>query len=255
MSTKKQQSRFPTEIVDLPSKGLLYPEGHALRDGKVEVKYMTAKEEDILTSIGLIEKGLVIDELLKSLVQTKFNFGDITIGDKNAVMLSARILGYGKEYVCDVTCPNCSAKEETTFDLTTFKYKEIDEKLYGAENKFEFELPNSKRKIEYKILTQSDEQAIEAELDGIKKAGIAVTPEITTRLRYQILSVDGETAKEKINNFINNEFFALDSKAFRDNYVKMMPDVDFESGYLCNECNWTGKVALPISTNFFWPSR
>ena len=118
-----------------------------------------------------------------------------------------------------------------------------------------FKLPNSGREIEYKILTQSDEKAIDSELDGVKKAGIAITPEITTRLRYQILSVDGEANKEKINNFINNEFFALDSKAFRDNYVKMMPDVDFESGYLCNECTWTGKVALPISTNFFWPSR
>ena len=255
MSTKKQTGRFPTETIDLPSKGLLYPEGHALKEGKIEIKYMTAREEDILTSSNLIDKGIVIDELLRSLVQTKVNFGDIVIGDKNAIMLAARIFGYGKEYVCDVYCPECSAKEETTFDLTTFDYKEIDDKLYSEGNKFEFILPNSERKLEFKMLTQKDEKAIDKELARVKKTGLGVSPEITTRLRYQIISVDGDSKPETITNFINNEFFALDSKAFRAHYVEMMPDVDFESGYLCNACGWTGEIGLPITTNFFWPSR
>jgi len=255
MSEKKQKSKFPTEIVDLPSKGLIYPEGHPLKDGKIEMKYMTAKEEDILTSQNLIEKGIVIDQLLKSLIQTKFNFNEIAIGDKNAVMLAARIFGYGKDYVCDVTCGECSEVEETTFDLTTFKYKEIDEKQYNSENKFEFTLPNSERTIAFRLLTQKDEQAIDKELKRVKKTGINISPEVTTRLRYQIISVDGETDPEFINNFINNEFFALDSKAFRNHYVEISPDVDFESGYYCEKCGWTGEVSLPISTNFFWPSR
>tara|TARA_B100000131_G_scaffold317344_1_gene359181 strand:+ start:1168 stop:1935 length:768 start_codon:yes stop_codon:yes gene_type:complete len=255
MSTKKTESRFPTEIVDLPSKGLLYPEGHPLSEGKVEVKYMTAKEEDILTSMNLIEKGIVIDELLKSLIITKFDYGDLLIGDKNAIMLSARILGYGKDYQVEVTCGACGEKEDTPFDLTGYPYKEVDESQFNSDNQFKFKLPNSEREVEFKLLTHADEHAITEELDRMKKAGMQATGEITTRLRYQLLSVDGNTDKEFINNFINNEFFALDSRAFREHVVSITPDVDFTSYFICESCKNTDEIQLPITANFFWPSR
>ena len=109
---KAEKPKFPSEIVELPSKGLLYPEGHPLSEGTIEIKYMTAREEDILTSANLIQKGVVVDELLKSIIVTDVPYNDLLIGDKNAVMLSARIFGYGNDFECDVTCPSCSAIEK-----------------------------------------------------------------------------------------------------------------------------------------------
>jgi len=255
MSTSKNESRFPTEVVDLPSKGLVYPEGHPLSSGKVEIKYMTAKEEDILTSLSLIQDGSVIDELLKSVVVTKVDFNDIVIGDKNAIMLATRILGYGKEYKAEITCKACGEKEDTDFDLTLYKYKEIDESKFSKGNKFEYDLPNSGRKLEFKLLTQGDETKILEEIDRQRKAGIKAVGEITTRLRYQLISVDGDDDPKKINNFINNEFFAVDSRAFRENYGNISPDVDFTTYFVCAKCKETDEVELPIQTNFFWPSR
>ena len=227
------QSKFPTEMVDLPSQGLLYPEGHPLSSGKIELKYMTAREEDILTSANLIEKGVVIDQLLKSLIVTKVDYGDIFIGDKNAIMLATRILGYGKEYKAEITCRACGEKEDTDFDLSHYKYKEIDESKFSQGNKFEFELPNSKRKLEFKLLTQGDEKEVLKEIERQRSAGIRAVGEITSRLRYQLISVDGDNSPETINNFINNEFFAVDSRAFREHYANISPDVDFTTYFIC----------------------
>ena len=103
------EQKFPSEVIDLPSEGKLYPEGHPLKDGKIEIKYMTAKEEDILTSQNLIKKGVVIDRLIDSLILTDgVKQDDLVLGDKNAVMVAARILAYGPEYACEVTNPNTS---------------------------------------------------------------------------------------------------------------------------------------------------
>jgi hypothetical protein len=253
---QSNESRFPTEFVDLPSKGLVYPEGHPLREGRIEIKYMTAKEEDILTSQNLIQKGIVIDELLKSLIKTKVDFNDIVIGDKNAVMLASRILGYGKQYVVDITCPSCAKSEETDFDLTSFEYKEIDEDFFKDSNGvYKFTLPNAEREIEFRFLTQKDESDIDIELSAVEKAGIIVSPEVTSRLRRQIVSVDGNDDQEFIKSFINNEFFALDSRAFREYYSDKIPDVNFDANWKCDSCQWMGPVDLPVTVNFFWPSR
>ena len=248
--------KFPTEIVDLPSKGLLYPEGHPLSGGTVELKYMTAREEDILSSANLIRKGVVIDELLKSLVVSDVNFNDILVGDKNAIMVNARIFGYGKQYKSDVTCPKCGAVEkDCEFDLTSIGYKEIDDKVYNRKNEFEYELPNSQRKIVFKMLNQGDEVAITKDIEAVSKHVNNVTPEITTRLRYQIISVDGNKDKSFINNFIQNEFFAVDSRAYREHYASIQPDVDLDFMHSCPSCGEQSIADVPISVNFFWPSQ
>ena len=97
---------FPTEIIDLPSKGKVYPQGHPLSKGTIEIKYMTAKEEDILASQNLIRKGVVLDKLFESVVvQEGVQTGDILIGDKNAILLATRILGYGAQYDVEVNDP------------------------------------------------------------------------------------------------------------------------------------------------------
>ncbi len=140
--------KFPTEIVELPSKGLLYPEGHPLSSGTVEMKYMTAKEEDILTNMSYIKQGVVIDKLLQSLLVTSFPYDDLLIGDKNAIMVAARVLGYGKDY------PFTYNGEEVVVDLSELPINELDENLVNDRvNEFEFELPYSKNKVTFQLVT------------------------------------------------------------------------------------------------------
>ena len=252
----KKGQTFPTEVVDLPSKGLLYPEGHELSKGTIEVKYMTAKEEDILTSQNLITKGVVLDELLKSLIASKVSLDEIMIGDKNAIMIASRIFGYGKIYSVDTTCPDCGETEkDCEYDLTTFEHKEIDEKLFNHENKFKFTLPSAKRDIEFKFMTHKDEADTISEVAKMKKTMGGRTKEVTTRLRRQILSVDEDSDRSYINNFVENEFFAVDSRAYRDHYQDIMPDIDFTTVFNCVLCGEVNELELPIAVNFFWPSR
>ena len=168
--TKVSNSKFPTEIIDLPSEGKLYPEGHPLKGGKIEIKYMTAKEEDILTSQNLIQKGTVIDMLLRSLVigngkGERVNYDDLLLGDKNAVMIAARVLGYGSDYPVEIPCPKCGAKHKDTVDLAGLSNKDVE--ITNDSNLFEFELPLSKKLISFKLLSHSDEEKIQNEVKSI----------------------------------------------------------------------------------------
>ncbi len=194
------QYAFPTEVLSLPSKGLLYPKDSPLSSGTIEVKYMTAKEEDILTSTNLIEKGLVIDKLLVSVIaDPKVKLDDLLIGDKNALMLGTRVLGYGKDYEVTIEDPDTGLDVDHTFDLTKLEHKKVDEKVFkSGENKFSFTLPNSKRVVEFKLLTHKDERNIDSDLKGLEKISkvTGVESQLTTRLKHQIISVDGETDKK-----------------------------------------------------------
>ena len=156
--------QFPTEEVSLPSKGLLYPKDSPLSSGKVDIKYMTAKEEDILTSPNLIKQGTVVDKLLESVIVTEgVSIDDLLVGDKNAIMIAARILGYGKDYNVNILDPDSGEENPVVVDLTKLKNREISDKTYKNGNEFEFELPNSKRKLTFKVLTQADEKEIDSE--------------------------------------------------------------------------------------------
>lgn len=236
--------KLPTETVDLPSKGLLYSEDNPLSSGQIEIKYMTAKEEDILTNQNYIANGTVLDKLLKSLIVTDINYNDLLIGDKNAIMIAARILGYGAEYKF-----NYNGKEETV-DLTQIDNKPIDESLYTKGlNEFNFTLPTSGNEIVFKILTHGDETKINQELEGLKKLNKEGSPELTTRLKYMIQSINGERDKKVIREFVDTAFLARDARAFRDYISKTQPDVDltfFPSGT-------ERSVTIPIGVNFFWP--
>jgi len=241
--------KFPTEMVDLPSKGYFYPDGHPLTSGKVEIKYMTAREEDILTSQNLIQQGIVIDKLLESLIIDKsIDIDDMLIGDKNAVMVSARILGYGKEY--EFTYDD----EEHTVDLSTLEAVKLDfSKFTKGQNKFSFKLPTSKREITFKLLIGTDEKEISREIEALKKINKQHSSELTTRLKKMILSVDGKSEKAYINNFVDNEFLSRDSLAFRQNLILITPDVDMSTTVVDS----TGKeieVTIPVTLRFFWPS-
>jgi hypothetical protein len=256
MAEEKRQ--FPTEMVNLPSKGVLYPKESSLSKGEIEVKYMTAKEEDILTSQNLIRKGIVIDKLLESLVvDESINLDDILIGDKNALMVASRVLGYGKDYQFELNCPACGERNTDNVDLTKLGEKSIDHShLKGGKNEFDFELPTSKRKITYKLLTQSDEREIDAELKALKKisGGSNVDPEITTRLKRAIVSVDGKSDTVYVNSFVDNEFLSRDSLAFRNHLLEITPDVDMNYLFTCELCDFDQEVTVPMTVQFFWPS-
>ena len=255
MAEEKRQ--FPTEVIDLPSKGYFYPDGSPLSSGQVEIKYMTAKEEDILTSANLIQKGIVLDRLLEALVVSEgVNLDDVLIGDKNAIMVASRVLAYGKDYKFEYTDPSNNEKKTHSVDLSKLEHKKIDFKKYTkGKNEFLFELPTSKKKITFKILTQREEKNIDAELKAMRKItkGSGIDPEITTRLKASILSVDGKTERQFINNFIDNEFLSMDSFSYRANLVSITPDVnlsetiEYDNGDL-------EEVAVPITATFFWPS-
>jgi hypothetical protein len=238
------QFKIPTETVTLPSKGLLYSKDNVLSSGKIEMKYMTAKEEDILTNSAYINDGSVIDRVLKALVITKFNWSDLLIGDKNAIMIAARVLGYGKDY----TFSHKGRKE--TVDLTSLKDKELESDLYTEGiNQFSFTLPHSGNVVEYKLLTHGDETKIQNELKGLKKINKDNVPEATTRLKHMIISVEGDAERKTVREFVDTYLLARDARALRENILATQPDVDLtffpENG--------DDGVSIPIGINFFWP--
>ena len=241
--------KFPTEVVDLPSKGLLYPKDSPLSSGKVEVKYMTAREEDILTSANLIKQGVVVEKLLESLIVDKsIKVDDLLIGDKNAVLIAARILAYGKEYEIEFS------GQKMVVDLTQLKDNKLDENLVSnGVNEFEFELPATKRKLTFKMLTSGDEKEIDKEVKGYEKVGDDIGYDLTTRLKHQIISIDGDTKRTSINSFVDNEFLSRDSIAFRTYVNEIIPDVDMTSTYTDEDGN-EKEFTVPMTVTFLWPS-
>lgn len=237
------ENKIPTEIIDLPSKGLLYPKDNPLSSGKVEMKYMTAKEEDILTNSALIQKGTVIDEVVKSLIMTRINYDDLLIGDKDALMVAARVLGYGKDYTFNY------AGENYTVDLAIMENKpfELPEGNLGA-NEFHYTIPETGNKITYKLLTHKDENNITKELEGYKRINKDASPELSTRLKHMIIAIDGNTDRATINNFVDNHFFSRYSRAFRKHVSDNQPGVDLKFTTSSGQ-----EVAIPIGISFFWP--
>ena len=213
--------KLPTESVELPSKGLIYPEDSPLSSGKLEMKYMTAKEEDLLTNQNYIRNGTVIDRLMKALiVDKKINYNDLLIGDKNAVMFAARVLSYGKDYqfIYDGI--------EQTVDLSKLELKYLDEELVKERaNEFVFQLPHTDNVVTFKLLTHGDEINIDREIEGLKKIHKGTSPESTTRLKRMITSVNGVRETKDIREFVDTYLLAKDARALRAEYQKVNPDV------------------------------
>jgi hypothetical protein len=252
-----RQHNFPTEVISLPSQGKVYPEGNPLASGKIEMKYMTAREEDILTSANLIRQGVVLDKLMQSMIVSPINYNDLVIGDKNAIMIAARILGYGKEYEVSVTCPKCSETNKTTVDLTKLTEKNVSDSIpMQSPGVFELTLPTSKRTITFKLLTHGDEKAVQSELDALKKnsKSDSVDRELSTRLKYAIQSIDGNSDKKSIIEFVDNYLLAMDSKVLRKTMKDVSPDQKFEFEFVCEKCDHVEEaLAFNIDSNFFWP--
>jgi len=238
----EQTFNFPTEEIELPSKGLIYPEDNPLSSGKVIMKYMTAKEEDILTNQSYIQNGTVLDKLLQSLIVSKINYNDLIVGDKNAIMIAARVLGYGSDYTFSYD------GQEYTVDLSKIDNKPFKYSNKGV-NEFIYTLPSTGTNITYKILTHGDEQKIQAELDGLKKINKNLSADLSTRLKYIITSVNGERDSKTIREFVDNQLLARDSRELRKHIKETQPDVDL-TFFPDNNVN---RVDIPVGIKFFWP--
>jgi len=252
------EQKFPTEIVDLPSQGYFYPEDNPLSSGKIELRYMTARDEDILTSVNLIQQGKALDKLLQELiVDKKIDYNDLLVGDKNAIFVAARILAYGKEFSFSYL-DSYGEKVEGKVDLTELKAKEFDFSVYEeGVNSFSYKLPKSERIVNFSIPTHKSEMEVESEIDAIKKVfkndRNAISRENSTRLKHLITSVDGKQERGFINSFVDNEFLSVDSNAFRNYVAEKNPNLDFTANTK-NSMGEKEKVTVPMTAQFFWPN-
>lgn len=247
---------FPTEIISLPSEGLIYPEGHPLAKGEVTIKYMTAREEDILSSQSLIRKGVVLDKLLESVV-VGVPIDDLMLGDKNAIFLATRILGYGPAYEAEVTDPFSGERQQVIIDLSKVKTKDIDTSKLNRKNEYEFELPISKKKIKFKLLTHKDEIEITEEINALNKLSkgkAEFTSDVTIRFKKMILEVDGKSERSYINKWISNEFLARDTKAFRAYVKELSPDLELKFLFTSDITGESEALDIPFGISFFYPT-
>ena len=245
---EKNKQTFPSEKVTLPSRGLLYSKESPLSKGVIEMKYMTAREEDILTNQSLIQKGTVIDELLKSLIITPgVDYNDLLVGDKNAIMVAARVLGYGADY--SFTYNN----EQQSVDLTKVEDKLMDESLViDGQNEFHYTLPTSKIEVTFKFLTHGDERALENELKGLRKLNKNSSPDVSTRMKHMITSIKGDRERKTIREFVDNTLLARDARELRNHASDIQPDVDLSFDYEDIRGDLQ-RVDIPIEVSFFWP--
>ena len=247
---------FPTEVISLPSQGKCYPENHPLASGEVEIKYMTAKEEEILASQNLIKKGVVLDMLFESIIADKsISADDILIGDKNAIVLATRILGYGPEYKIEFTGED-GEKEQISIDLSKVQTKEVDIEKLNRENLYEWVTPTTKSVLKFKMLTHGDEKKIEGDvraMNRLNKGGVSA--ELTTRYRYIIQSVDGKEDTKSIVDFINNKFLSKDTRAFRNHLLELQPDMDMVFDYDNPISGEKESSPIPMGIGFFYPTE
>lgn len=253
---QKMESKFPTEVINIPSKGWFYPVDNPLSDGQLELKMMTCKEEDILTSRNLIQKNIVLDKLLESVIIDKsIKADEMLICDRNAAFFAIRRLAYGDEYNANITCGRCGKESLVTIDLGKMDNRPFDfDKYEKGVNNFEFLFPISGITITYKLLIKKDEIAIEQELVGLAKITKDYTREITTRLSHIITSVGGNTERVVIRKFVNEELTSKDSLALRRHIRENMPDIDVGFDFSCSNCGLERREETPMGVSFFWPN-
>ena len=260
IAASKPESKYPTHIISLPTKGFFYPEGHPLSSGEVELKDMTAKEEDILANQELIKKGKVLDKLIESLLVNKsINPAEILVPDKNGIFIAIRRFAYGDEYPISVTCPQCGGQNKISINLGELKNKPFNfDSVTKGQNSFSFKLPSGTQ-ITYKILNQIDESAIDSELLNLKKISKDSSSELTTRLKYLLTSVNGNPDKAAIRKFVDSsQLSARDSLALRKHIKENNPDVDMTFDFKCSDptnkgCSLERRSDVPIGASFLWP--
>jgi len=253
---EKKKHDFPTEVISLPSEGKCYPEKSPLSSGQVEIKYMTAKEEEILASQNLIKKGIVLDKLFESIIVDKaINPDEILLGDKNAIVLATRILGYGPEYKVEIA-NKYGENEDVSIDLSKIQTKDVDISKLNRDNLYDFVTPTGKNVLKFQLLSHGDEKKIDIDvkaMDRLNKGGVSA--ELTTRYRYMIKSVDGKEDIKSISNFINNKFLSRDTRAFRNHIMELQPDMNMKFEHEDIETGEKEEKVIPLGIGFFYPTE
>ena len=250
----------PTEFVELPSQGRFYHEQHPLHnEATIEIKQMTAKEEDMLTSRALLKKGVALDRVFQSLIVDKrIDASSLLVGDRNAIMVAARISGYGNDYTTQITCPQCTTSEEHSFDLFDVGLTpgDVSEELGVQEvgtGVFSVVLPKTKFEVIFRLLSGQDEKALMSQIDNARKKNREENT-ITRQLRMITLAINGDDSPQAINFFVNN-VPSLDAQHLRTAYTLATPNIDLTHYYSCNECGYETDLEVPLTSDFFWPKR
>jgi hypothetical protein len=252
-------------MVDLPSQGQFYPEGHVLHNQtSIEIREMTAKEEDILTSKSLIQKGVVLDRLVQSvLVDRQVKVEDLLVGDKNAILIALRISGYGQHYQTRVTCPACTESAEFEFDLCNSQVTTPidlencdDEHIAGnvtsdGNGNYHVTLPRTGAHAEVRLMNGRDERRIIATQEFKKKKKLPENP-LTEHFKSFVVSINGIEDKAQVHKFLER-MPATDSRFLRKVYGKLTPNIDMTQEFVCANCDHEQEMEVPFTTDFFWP--
>tara|TARA_Y100000592_G_C5474351_1_gene321350 strand:+ start:765 stop:1634 length:870 start_codon:yes stop_codon:yes gene_type:complete len=250
----------PTEFVEIPSKGKYYPDNHPLANQEtIEIKQMTAKEEDMLTSRTLLRKGLALDRVMQSLIVDKrINPNSLLVGDRNAILIAARISGYGPDYSTNITCPSCGTAQTHTFDL--IDASQVRNSDTGTSNivdngdgTFTTTLPITKVEVSFRLLTGTDEKNLLQQIENARKSKKEENT-ITRQLKQFVISVNGDTSQETINYLVNN-VPSSDSRYLRNLFVQVTPDINLMENFECTECGYETDMEVPLTADFFWPDR
>tara|TARA_R100000700_G_scaffold40699_1_gene57255 strand:- start:1102 stop:1893 length:792 start_codon:yes stop_codon:yes gene_type:complete len=251
---------IPTEFVELPSGGNFYPEGHPLHgESTIEIKQMTAKEEDLLTSRSLLKKGIVLDRLLQSVIVNKaINPAHLLVGDRNAVLVATRISGYGNDYVTKIGCPACGANQEYSFDLNhidvyTGSGLSPEDATNNGDGTFTTILPQTKVEVVFRLLTGADEKALLSQMETARKNRRDENA-VTRQLKLIINSVNGDETQKSINYLVEN-MPSQDARHLRLAFKLAAPNLDMNQHFECNECDYEQELEVPLTADFFWPDR
>jgi len=248
-----QVFKTPTQPLDLPSKGFLYPESNPLSSGQVELNMPSAKDEDILTNRNYIEQNIVLDKFLQSIIASKIDYDDLLVGDKNAILVAARILAYGSQYTFNYTDPVTRVAEPVTIDLGDIKDKEIDwSKFTKGVNELDIKLPTTGATITVKLMTHRDEMAIEAEIKAMKKFNKNASIEVTSRLNQTILAVNGDRTTATIRNFVKS-MPMRDTKEMKKVLALSTPDLEMKFDFTRSNGEVVEGLTIPMTVDFFWP--
>ena len=250
----------PTEFVQLPSEGRYYPPDHPLfNESTIEIKQMTAKEEDILTSMTLIQNGVALERLLESIIVNKtINPKSLLVGDRNAIVISARVSGYGDSYKTKITCPNCGTEQQHNFNLndaSVISATQINQNLSEAvqvldNGAYALKLPKSGLDVTLRLLTGYDENALAGQIEQNRKRKSERL--VTTQLSHMISSVNGNETREAIE-YVANNIPSSDSAFLRGIYKSLVPNVELKLGFNCSACPHEEDMEVPLTADFFWP--
>ena len=253
--SKESGIDIPVERVSLPSKWLIYSQGHPLFNEEfVEIKCMSAKEEDLLTSSALIKNGTVLTKLIEScLLNKSINAEDLILGDRNALLIGIRVTGYGSTYSVKIKCDDCNEEYDADFTLNGLTIKSLSSTpIQPNMNLFSYKLPVSGLDVQFKLLTGQDENEITQIKERNKKLGSQVEKNVTLKLFQSVASINGETDRSKLNYTINN-LRAGDARALRNHIKEISPDIDMHQWTKCKKCNAESEVEIPLSVGFLWP--